>query len=125
TGLDLYASYALFFINQVAPSGCQATVKDERTSRHKVTGGVQMRTKIGIDASLDVFFESRQIWAEQRPNYTTREIDYGLYQLDSYPLFSGRVGYRFKNEPLEISLVAYNLLNTIHRDHPFGQIIGR
>ena len=125
TGLDVYASYALNLVNQVAPAGCQATVKDERTSKHKLTAGAQIRTKFGVDASLDMFFESRQIWAEQLPNFQTREISYNQYYLDSYPLFSGRIGYRFKKEPLEISLVGYNLLNTVHRDHPFGQIIGR
>ncbi len=124
-GLDVYASYAYNDVNQVAPDGCAATIKDQRTSQHKVIAGTQLRTKFGLDAEVDVWFQSRQLWAEQRVNIATREIEYQQYPLQSFPLISGRVGYRFKFEPLDVGLSFANLLNTKVREHPFGQMLGR
>ncbi len=125
TGLDVYGSYAANRVQQVAPAGCSATVQDQRTSNHKVIAGVQYRTKFGLDAELDVWFQSKQIWAEQRVNVATREIDYQQFRLDSFPLLNGRVGYRFKFEPIDVGVTVSNLLNTGIREHPFGQVLGR
>ncbi len=128
TGFDVYGSYAYNTVIQQAPTGCTATVKDERTSHHKVIAGVQYRSKGGFNAELDVWFQSKQIWAEQRVNIATREIEYQRYFLDSFPLFNGRVGYRFMNNsptPLDVGFTFANLFGTAIREHPFGQIIGR
>lgn len=126
TGVDVYGSYAYNNVLQTAPGGCNATIKDERTSQHKVIAGVQYRSKSGFNAELDVWFQSRQIWAEQRVNVATREIEYQRYLLDSFPLFNGRVGYRFGAvTPLDVGITFSNLFATSIREHPFGQIIGR
>lgn len=125
TGVDLYASYAYNDVIQVAPTGCTAQVKDQRTSHHKVIAGAQYRSKLGLDAELDVWFQSKQIWAEQRINIATREVEYQQFFLDSFPLLNGRVGYNFKFEPLSLGVNFSNLLNTAVREHPFGQILGR
>ncbi len=124
-GLDLYASYALNYMTKTVPDGCVGTINDQRTSQHKVTAGAQVRTKWRIDGSLDLYWESRQIWAEQMIDFVTREVPYQQFYLDSYPLLQGRIGYRFEKEPLEVAIAGSNLLNTIHRDQPFGQLIGR
>ena len=125
TGVDVYGSYAFNKTDQVAPSGCAATVKDQRTSQHKVVAGAQYRSKLGFDAELDVWFQSKQMWAEQRVNITTREIEYQQFLLDSFPLFNGRIAYNFKFEPLTVGVTVANLFNTTIREHPFGQLIGR
>ncbi|GAC1570714.1 MAG: hypothetical protein NVS3B20_02440 [Polyangiales bacterium] len=125
TGLDLYGSYSLNYVNQVAPPGCVKTLADERTSHHKVTAGAQVRTRYGLDAELDMWFTSKQTWAEQQANFTTREVEYQQYVLDTVPILYGRVGYKFKREPLELGVAGTNLLNSVHREHPFGQLIGR
>jgi outer membrane receptor for ferrienterochelin and colicin len=125
TGVDVYASYAYNQVDQVAPDGCKATVKDQRTSNHKVIAGAQWRSKFGLDAELDVWFQSRQIWAEQRVNIATREVEYQRFALDAFPLVNGRVGYNFKGEPLSLGLTFSNLLDNKVREHPFGQVLGR
>ncbi|MFI5298971.1 MAG: TonB-dependent receptor domain-containing protein, partial [Polyangiales bacterium] len=125
TGLDIYASYSLNYQKQSAPAGCTATIEDQRTSHHKVTAGAQVRTKIGFDGSIDVSYVSSQLWAEQLTDFTTRQVVYGQFPLKAQITGNFRLGYKFKAEPVELSLVSTNFTNTTVRDHPFGQLIGR
>ena len=37
----------------------------------------------------------------------------------------GRLGYRFLQNAAEVSVVGFNLVDVKHRQHPFGQLIGR
>jgi iron complex outermembrane receptor protein len=125
TGLDIYASYAINYQKQTQPQGCTATITDQRTSHHKVTAGAQIRSKVGFDGSIDVSYVSSQLWAEQLTDFTTRQVVYGQFPLKGQITGNARLGYRFKGEPVELSLVSTNFTNTTVRDHPFGQLIGR
>lgn len=128
-GLDLYANYTL---EQVKPdeSKCSAAekaanVKDERTSAHKINAGIQLRTKPGIDGSVDFHYVSPQTWSEQVVDVQQQRIKSEAFQLDAYYLLNSRIGYRFLKNQAEASVMAFNLLGLEHREHPFGQKIGR
>jgi outer membrane receptor for ferrienterochelin and colicin len=130
-GLDIYANYTLMKVD-TDTSGCSATQlallapqKDARTSASKINGGVQLRTKTGIDAEVDIHFVSPQTWDEQISDVQKQQVVYQSFYLPSYELLNARVGYRFLRNQAEVSGVAFNLLNDKHREHPFGQIIGR
>jgi hypothetical protein len=128
-GLDIYANYTLN-LQQQDNSGCTAEelsriVADQRTSVHKVNGGVQIRTKPGIDGAIDVHFVSPQVWAEQVTNFVRQQIEQQSFQSSAYTLLNARVGYRFFGNKAELSVMAWNLLDLKHREHPFGQLVGR
>jgi iron complex outermembrane receptor protein len=40
-------------------------------------------------------------------------------------LLNARIGYRFLNDHADASIMAFNLLGQEHREHPFGQLMGR
>jgi outer membrane receptor for ferrienterochelin and colicin len=128
-GLDVYANYTLMKVVEDT-SGCSAEqlallAPDARTSASKINGGVQLRTKTGLDAELDIHFVSPQTWAEQVSDVQRQQIVYQSFYLPSYELLNARLGYRFLRNQAEVSGVAFNLLNDKHREHPFGQLIGR
>ncbi|HTB74333.1 MAG TPA: TonB-dependent receptor, partial [Polyangiaceae bacterium] len=128
-GLDIYANYTLMKVNEDT-SGCSPEelallAPDARTSTSKINGGVQLRTKAGIDAEVDIHFVSPQSWAEQISDVQKQQVVYQSFYLPSYELLNARVGYRFLRNRAEVSGVAFNLLDDKHREHPFGQIIGR
>ncbi|MDB4996932.1 MAG: TonB-dependent receptor, partial [Myxococcaceae bacterium] len=128
-GLDFYANYSLSLVKQ-DDAGCSvvqraANVKDERTSMHKLNAGVQLRTKAGIDGSLDFHYVSPQTWAEQIVDIQQQRIRPEAFHLDAYSLLNARLGYRFLKNQAEVSVMAFNLLGDEHREHPFGQRIGR
>jgi hypothetical protein len=101
-------------------------VNDQRTSMHKVNAGVQVRTKPGFDGSVDFHYVSSQVWAEQVTNVQAQNIQYQRFPLDPYTLLNARLGFRFlSRDRAEISVVGFNLLGIEHREHPFGQLIGR
>ena len=47
------------------------------------------------------------------------------YAMPAYTLINGRVGYRWIKDRFETGLAVYNLLGDDHREHPFGNAIGR
>jgi outer membrane receptor for ferrienterochelin and colicin len=128
-GLDFYANYTLMKVD-TDTSGCSAAqlallAPDARTSANKINGGVQLRTKAGIDAEVDIHFVSPQNWAEQVSDVQKQQVVYQSFYLPSYELLNARIGYRFLRNQAEVSGVAFNLLDDKHREHPFGQLIGR
>ena len=128
-GLDVYANGTVMDVKEDT-SKCVAEqlallASDARTSAFKLNTGVQLRTKIGIDGSVDFHYVSEQTWAEQVENVQKQRIEYQSFHLDPYTLLNASVGYRFLKNQAEIRGVAFNLLDTEHREHPFGQFIGR
>jgi outer membrane receptor for ferrienterochelin and colicin len=125
-GLDLYANYTLMDVTQDT-TGCsgQQPQSDTRTSQHKVNTGIQLRTKAGIDGSIDFHYLSPQNWAEQVENIQKQDIEFQTFHLDAYTLLNASLGYRFLRNQAEIRGVAFNLLDNQHREHPYGQVIDR
>jgi iron complex outermembrane receptor protein len=92
---------------------------------HKLNTGVQVRTRPGIDGSVDFHYVSPQVWAEQVTNFVRQQVEQERFALSAYTLLNARVGYRFLGDRAEVSLVAFNLLDVQHREHPFGQLVSR
>ena len=130
-GLDLYGSYTLNVASQ-DESGCsaqdriaQVITTDARTSVHKLNAGVQVRTKVGIDGSVDFHLVGPQTWAEQVTNASAQRIEYQQFDLPAYTLLNARVGYRFMEDRAELAVAGFNLVGVQHRQHPFGQLLDR
>jgi iron complex outermembrane receptor protein len=128
-GLDVYANYTLNLVRQ-DNSDCSTQelallAKDERTSVNKVNAGAQVRTKIGFDASADFHLVSTQIWAEQVANVQLQRVEYQAFKQSGYTLLNARLGWRFLENRADVAVVGFNLLGIEHREHPFGQLVGR
>ncbi len=128
-GLDIYGNYTLMDVNQ-DESHCSQEQKnllvtDARTSLNKVNAGVQVRSKVGIDGSLDFHYVSPQDWAEQVIDVQQQRIVYQSFHLDPYAIVNARIGYRFLHNHAELSVVGFNIFDNVHREHPMGQLIGR
>lgn len=128
-GLDVYGNYTLNLVQQdnsmCTQEQLSRTVADQRTSRHKLNVGVQVRTKRGIDGSLDFHYVSDQVWAEQMTNFVRQQIEQQRFRLSEYTLLNARVGYRLLSDQAEVALMAFNVLGLQHREHPFGQLVDR
>ncbi|MBK9265157.1 MAG: TonB-dependent receptor [Polyangiaceae bacterium] len=128
-GLDIFANYALNITNQELPAGC-TEVGDQRTSRHKINAGIQLRTKARVDGEISFHYQSAQQWGEQVA--TLSGVRILPFDLPAYFLLNGRVGYRFPIASTmgEVSLVVFNALAGVFEDapaqqHPFGNQVGR
>lgn len=128
-GFDLYANYTFNKLVQdnsgCTPEELSRIVADQRTSVHKVNAGVQVRTQVGFDGSIDFHYVSPQVWAEQVTNFARQQVEQQAFQLSDYTLLNARVGYRFLQNKAEVSLMGFNLIDVKHREHPFGQLVGR
>jgi iron complex outermembrane receptor protein len=136
-GVDLRMSYAyekMFACSVTASGGCtddasaptQASATLANTAQHKVNLTAMWRTKANFDLGLDVHFVSAVTWFERSFDITQQGgVVFTPYAVPAYTLVNGRVGYRFIKDKLEAGVSFYNLLGDGHREHPFGNEIGR
>ena len=128
-GLDFYANATLMNIKQdsSACSPLQLTLQaaDARTADLTLNTGVQVRTKLGLDGSLDLHYETPTDWAEQVVDLQRQQIVYQTFHISQYELLSVSLGYHFFHDKAEIRGVMFNILDDEHREHPYGQIYGR
>jgi len=122
-GLDLYANYAISYI---LPFGGAAGPyhSDQRTSAHMVNAGFQYRAPFGLDLAADFSWQSDQVWYEQQLD-AVRGIVFQSFPLPAYITLNARLGWRFLDDQLELAVVAFNLVDDGHREHPYGQAIPR
>jgi outer membrane receptor for ferrienterochelin and colicin len=128
-GLDIYGNYTLNLIQQdnsnCTPEELSRVVADQRTSRHKINAGVQLRTKAGFDGSLDFHYIAEQFWAEQVTNFVRQQIEQQRFRLSDYTLVNLRLGYRFLSDRADVAVMSFNVIGLEHREHPFGQLLNR
>jgi hypothetical protein len=124
-GLDLYATYTLNLASQNNEMCATAPPADARTSTHKANLGVQLRTRFGFDGSLDFHAVTAQQWTERVVSAETQSIASTSFPLPAYTMLNARIGYRFLADRAEFSATGFNVLGSLHREHPFGQLVGR
>jgi len=106
------------------PNQIAATVGN--TAQHKLNATLLWRTRANIDLGLDAHYVSALSWTEgsfdiSRPG----GVLYTTYPLSAYTLVNGKVAYNWIKDKLETGVAFYNLFDDGHREHPFGNQIGR
>jgi len=106
------------------PSAVSATLGN--TAQHKLNALALWRTKANFDLGLELHYVSSVTWTERSFDVTQEGgVIFTPYGLPSYTMINGRVGYWWIREKLETGVAVYNLLGDSHREHPFGNEIGR
>jgi outer membrane receptor protein involved in Fe transport len=96
------------------------------TAQHKLNVTALWRTRANFDFSMDLHVVSGVTWFEKSFDLTqTAGVLFTPYSIPAYTLLNGRVGYRWVKDKLETGVAFYNLLGDNHREHPFGNEIGR
>ncbi|MEY4508663.1 MAG: hypothetical protein RLZZ450_785 [Pseudomonadota bacterium] len=122
-GLDLYTNYAIHDTSPTDKSKVDpARANEQQTSLHKVNGGVQYRSRFGLEASVDVSWFSHQRWIEQVTD-VDRGVRWQRYDQPSFVNVNGRIGYRLFADRLELGVVGTNLAMQDKRMHPLAQPI--
>lgn len=120
-GLDLYANYAL---NLTVASDLGPTVSSraDQTSPHKLNFGIQMRSDIGLDISIDFHWVASQTWVVDfvRPDLGAVKLS---MPVQAQHLVNARLGYRFLDDQIEIGITGFNVTRQRVRQHPFAQTL--
>jgi iron complex outermembrane receptor protein len=136
-GVDVGLSYAyerMFGCSVTAGGGCtedkaarnEVSATLANTARHKVNATAQWRTKANFDLGIDVHYVNNVTWFEKSFDVTQQGgVVFTPYAVPSYTMVNGRVGYRWIKDKLETGVAFYNLFGDDHREHPFGNRIGR
>ena len=106
------------------PSQVSANIAN--TAQHKLNVTALWRTRSNFDLGMDVHFVSALTWFEKSFDITREGgVLFTPYSLPAYTMINGRIGYRWIKDKLETGVAVYNLLGDDHREHPFGNQIGR
>jgi len=136
-GVDLRANYSferMFACRVTSGGGCtrdktapgpvSATLAN--TAQHKVYASAQWRTKANFDLGIDVHYVSAVTWVEKSFDVSSPGgVLYTAYGVPAYTMLNGRVSYWWIRNRFETAVAFYNLLADEHREHPFGNQIGR
>ncbi|MBS2025287.1 MAG: TonB-dependent receptor [Deltaproteobacteria bacterium] len=108
------------------PNGDPAAQFTNNTAQHKFNANATWRPPAGIDLGAELHFVSGVTWTEKTfdPSSATG-VDLNPYDVPSYTLINARIGYRLFKDKLDLGASVYNILNDQHREHPFGNQIGR
>jgi iron complex outermembrane receptor protein len=138
-GVDLSGNYSYEKMFACSPSGggkstCTADASTAsqisatlaNTAQHKINLTALWRTKVNFDLAMDAHFVSGVTWFEKSFDVTRQGgVLFTPYALPAYTMINGRVAYRWIKDRLETGVAFYNLLGDDHREHPFGNAIGR
>ncbi len=137
-GVDLIANYSFEKMFACSASGAASTCTSDatlpnqvsatlgNTAQHKINFTALWRTRSNFDLGLDLHYVSGVTWFEKSFDITREAgVLFTPYALPAYTLVNGRVGYRWFKDKLDTGLAVYNLLGEEHREHPFGNVIGR
>jgi iron complex outermembrane receptor protein len=98
------------------------------TAQHKANVVALWRTKVNFDIGIDAHYVSTVTWWDKSFSKDSNGnvlVNFQPYALGAYTMINGRIGYRWIKDKLETGLAFYNLLGDEHREHPFGNQIGR
>ena len=132
-GVDISANYSFERLANCA-GGCTfnvpvsdpAAAATNNTAQHKLNVSASWRTKVGLDLAMDLHAVSGVSWVEKQFNpAASTGVDLNPFAIPSYTLINARVGYRLLRDRLDLGVSVYNLLGDEHREHPFGNQIGR
>ncbi len=84
--------------------------------KHKLTAGIRGGMGNGYHASLMAHYVEGTSWEAMGAD---------IGNVDSYTLVNVRIARDFLNDKVEVAVTGYNLLNDKHREHPWGEEIGR
>ena len=85
--------------------------EEERTSAHKINGGVQYRSPFGLDLALDVHLASEQTWVQAISR--NEGSDVGVFRVPGYAIVNARIGYRLFDNALELAVIGNNIASTL------------
>ncbi len=134
-GLDLGLNYSFEKIADCTHA-CTFTAANTQaggllsnTATHKLNALLLWRTRSSFDISFDAHYVSPVTWVENvfdpfNPN-AVGGVLFTPYALPAYTLVNGRIGYRVIPNKLDLGVAVYNLLDDEHREHPYGNQIGR
>lgn len=125
TGLDVYLNYAYHDTSPTDPTAIVGqAAEEERTSAHKINGGVQYRSPFGLDASVDIHLASEQTWVQSVSSATSGSA-LGVFLVPGYAVVNARLGYRLFEDSVELAVIGTNLASEPFRQHPFAQKVPR
>ena len=125
-GLDISVNYAFNYLIDLQAQEAGAEARDARTPMHKLNAGVQYRSPIHLDFSVNVHVVSAYTVPE-RSFDDVGQVMLDPLEMDPYVILDARIVLRLLEDRLDLGVTGSNLTafgGEGHLEHAFGTHIG-
>jgi iron complex outermembrane receptor protein len=125
-GLDISVNYAFNYLIDLQAQDAGGEARDARTPMHKVNAGVQYRSPIHLDFSVNVHVVSAYTVPE-RSFDDAGQVMLDPLEMDPYVILDARIVLRLLEDRLDLGVTGSNLTafkGGGHLEHAFGTHIG-
>ena len=90
----------------------------DSSPRHKINAGIYGEIENGLNGSVDLYYVDETTVGFFDPAPVEGE-------LDDYTRVDARIGYKFIDPDIQVSLIIQNAFDDAHKEHPLGELLQR
>jgi iron complex outermembrane receptor protein len=97
----------------------------DSSPEHKINAGVYAEHESGLNGSIDLNYVDETAVGFFDSSSTPLPFQPRVVELDDYTRIDARIGYKFRDPEIEVSLIFQNAFDDEHREHPLGELLQR
>jgi iron complex outermembrane receptor protein len=97
----------------------------DSSPKHKINAGVYGELENGLNGSIDLSFVDETTFGFFDAASTPLPFQPTVVELDDYTSVAARLGYKFRDPEIEVSLIIQNAFDDAHKEFPLGELLQR
>jgi len=97
----------------------------DSSPKHKINAGVYGELENGLNGSIDLSFVDEAAFGFFDSESTPIPLQPTVVELDDYTRVDARIGYKFRDPEVDVSLIIQNAFDDAHKEFPQGELLQR
>jgi iron complex outermembrane receptor protein len=97
----------------------------DSSPEHKINAGLYGELENGLNGSIDLSFVDETAFGFFDSTSTPLPFQPTVVELDDYTSVAARIGYKFRDPEIEVSLIIQNAFDDAHQEFPLGELLQR
>jgi iron complex outermembrane receptor protein len=97
----------------------------DSSPKHKINAGFYGELENGLNGSIDLSFVDETTFGFFDAASTPLPFQPTVVELDDYTSVAARLGYKFRDPEIEVSLIIQNAFDDAHKEFPLGELLQR
>jgi outer membrane receptor protein involved in Fe transport len=90
---------------------------------HKINAGIYAEHENGLNGSIDLGFVDETAFGFFDSTSLPLPLQPTVVELDDYTRVDARIGYKFRDPEVEMSLILQNAFDDEHQEFPLGEVL--
>ncbi len=97
----------------------------DSSPKHKINAGVYGELENGLNGSIDLSYVDETAFGFFDSESTPIPLQPTVVELDDYTRIDARIGYKFRDPEVDVSLIVQNAFDDAHKEFPQGELLQR